>query len=97
LYNRPKWPQYQGLIDTYGLSIAPPIVITIKSTYGDFIGSKHVVEDITYESEHVGHRQFTNTTRSRTFKTAPANEIVNQCNRMLKYNITERKLENPPL
>jgi hypothetical protein len=23
LYNRPKWPQYQGLIDTYGLEQIP--------------------------------------------------------------------------
>jgi hypothetical protein len=27
LYNKPKWPQYQGLIDTYGLSTAPPTTI----------------------------------------------------------------------
>jgi hypothetical protein len=37
LYNRPKWPQYQGLrylgtwVDTYGQSPTPPIIKIIKN------------------------------------------------------------------
>jgi hypothetical protein len=34
----------------------------------------------------LAHQQSTKTTRSCTFKIAPANLITNQCNRMLKYN-----------
>jgi hypothetical protein len=53
----------------------------------DLIGWKHVVE-VTFikRDDDVAQQQSRNTTRSCTLKTAPANEIVNQCNRMLKYN-----------
>jgi hypothetical protein len=33
-----------------------------------------------------------NMTRSCTLKTAPANKIINRCNRMLKYNIMYTQL-----
>jgi hypothetical protein len=49
--------------------------------------SKNVVEVIYKKSDNVAHKQSTSTTRSCTFKTAHANQIISRCNKLLKYNI----------